>query len=88
MGFSFLSLQHIPHASLFQGAVEVLEKILLTFAPRTSLRNSWEKADVGGRNCPRRSEARRTMSMSFDINEAVFDEQGTYLGCVARSKLI
>lgn len=38
-----------------------------------------EKANVGGRNCPRQTEARRTMSMSFDINEAVFDEQGTYL---------
>src|SRR5438876_2587172 len=38
-----------------------------------------EKAEVGGRICPRRTEARRTMNMSFDINEAVFDEQGAYL---------
>ena len=38
-----------------------------------------EQADVGRRNHSRRTEARRTMRMAFDINEAVFDEQGTYL---------
>jgi len=38
-----------------------------------------EQADAGRRNYPRRTETRRTMRMSFHINEAVFDEQGTYL---------
>src|SRR6266849_5093470 len=37
------------------------------------------QADGEHRNHPRRTEARRTMRMSFDINELVFDEQGTYL---------
>ena len=37
------------------------------------------QADSERRNHPRRTEARRTMRMSFDLNEAVFDEQGTYL---------
>src|SRR5258708_28399660 len=37
-----------------------------------------EKANVGGRNCPQRTAASRRMKMSFDINEAVFDEQRTY----------
>jgi hypothetical protein len=37
------------------------------------------RADGEQRNHPRRSEARRTMRMSFDINETVFDAEGTYL---------
>src|SRR5579863_9409217 len=36
-------------------------------------------AEGDHRTYPRRTEARRTMRMSFDINETVFDEQGTYL---------
>src|SRR5712692_8090095 len=38
-----------------------------------------EQADWERRNHLRRTEARRMMRMSFDINEAVFDERGTYL---------
>jgi hypothetical protein len=38
-----------------------------------------EKVESGRRNHPRQIEGRRMMRMSFDIHEAVFDEQGTYL---------
>jgi hypothetical protein len=38
-----------------------------------------EKTRGGHQNHPRRSEGRRMMRMSFDLNEAVFDEQGQYL---------
>ncbi len=38
-----------------------------------------EQADAGRRNHPRRPGVRRRMRMSFDLNEPVFDEQGTYL---------
>src|SRR6266487_2010624 len=38
-----------------------------------------ESADARHRDQLRRKGGRRTMRMSFDINEAVFDEQGAYL---------
>src|SRR5260370_27570061 len=37
------------------------------------------KSILGRRNHPRRTAARRTLRMSFDLNEAVFHQQGTYL---------
>jgi hypothetical protein len=45
-------------------------------APDVARRAGTAQADGEQRTHPRRAEARR---MSFDINEAVFDSQGTYL---------
>lgn len=38
-----------------------------------------KKPEVGYQNHPRRIDGRKMLKMSFDLNEAVFDEQGRYL---------